>query len=98
MSDFRYEALYLLINASRSARVAQGSSAITSPFAGFLTGRVMRPLEPNLTPTVGISLADGPSSTAGELPARFLRLRTDPRHSARISSTADSASSVRRSL
>jgi 3-methyladenine DNA glycosylase Tag len=32
-----------------------------------------------LTPTVGISSADGPSSTAGKLRARFLRLRPNPR-------------------
>src|SRR6266436_3515835 len=50
------------------------------------------------TPTAGVLSAGGPSLTIGRLRGRFQRLRPNPTHSARTSSTGDSASSARRSF
>jgi len=47
-------------------------------------------------PTVGISWADIPSSTAGKLRDRFQGLRPNLRHSAKISSAGDLVSSAQR--
>src|SRR6266849_8009911 len=50
------------------------------------------------TPTAGVSSAADPSLTTGRLRGRFQRLRPSPRHSARTSSSGDSASLARRSF